>query len=189
MRRYCVANRLNRFGTLTYAGEGCHDEVLFRQHMGEFFRSLRSATGGQASPYLYVGEWHKTGHGLHGHFAVGRFIHRDVIEQAWGHGFIKIKLLGDLPVGSTPRDEARVAAGYLSKYVRKSIHETRRTGGLHRYECAQGFAPPVQQLYGLTAAGVLDQAAEIMGCRPAKRWDSGEAEDWQGPPAVWFQWR
>lgn len=25
LRRYCAANRLNRLGTLTYAGAGCHD--------------------------------------------------------------------------------------------------------------------------------------------------------------------
>lgn len=25
VRRYCAANRLNRLGTLTYAGDGCHD--------------------------------------------------------------------------------------------------------------------------------------------------------------------
>ena len=27
VRRYCAANRLNRLGTLTYRGAGCHDVV------------------------------------------------------------------------------------------------------------------------------------------------------------------
>jgi hypothetical protein len=27
-RRFCAANRLNRLGTLTYRGEGCHDRGL-----------------------------------------------------------------------------------------------------------------------------------------------------------------
>lgn len=38
VRRYCAANRLNRFGTLTYAGEGCHDPVELRGHVAGFFR-------------------------------------------------------------------------------------------------------------------------------------------------------
>ena len=33
------------------------------------WRSLRSALGGAALPYLWVPEWHKSGHGLHAHFA------------------------------------------------------------------------------------------------------------------------
>ncbi len=44
-----------------------------------------------------------------------------MIERAWGHGFVHIKLLSDLPVGSTSLPEARRAAGYLSKYVSKSF--------------------------------------------------------------------
>ena len=113
LRRYCAANRLNRLGTLTYRGEGCHDPELVRVHLGEFFRSLRDGLGGAAFPYVWVPEWHKSGHGLHAHFAVGRFVKRSLIESAWGHGFVHIKLLGDLPVGSGSLSEARIAAGYL----------------------------------------------------------------------------
>ena len=46
IRRYCAANRLNRLGTLTYAGEGCHDAVLLREHAAVFFRGLRRELGG-----------------------------------------------------------------------------------------------------------------------------------------------
>jgi hypothetical protein len=41
LRRYCAANRLNRLGTLTYAGAGCHDPRRVRAHVGQFFRELR----------------------------------------------------------------------------------------------------------------------------------------------------
>ncbi len=41
VRRYCAANRLNRLGTLTYAGAGCHDPARLRADVGEFFRGLR----------------------------------------------------------------------------------------------------------------------------------------------------
>jgi hypothetical protein len=187
VRRYCAANRLNRMGTLTYRGEGCHDPRELRSHLGQFFRALRDATGGEALPYLWVPEWHKTDHGLHAHFAVGQYIGRSLIERAWGRGFVHIKLLGDLPVGSTSLDEARKAAGYLSKYVGKAFDE-RRVPGLHRYEVGQGFQPATQRLWGRTAEHAIDVASKVMGRPPVRVWSSTEAEDWQGPPAVWASW-
>jgi hypothetical protein len=189
LRRYCSANRLNRLGTLTFAGEGCHDPVELRMHLGNFFRDLRPALGGKPFPYVWVPEWHKTGHGLHAHFAVGRFIKRSLIESAWGHGFVHIKLLGDLPVGSTDLSEARRAAGYLSKYVAKSFADSSvRAMGLHRYDVAQGFRPRPVSLVGRTADDVLDQASAVFEARPVFEWASSSVEDWQGPPAIWAQW-
>ncbi len=54
IRRYGVANRLNRLATLTYAGEGCFDAVQVRQDVAAFFKGLRPALGGQALPYSSV---------------------------------------------------------------------------------------------------------------------------------------
>lgn len=96
MRRYCAANRLNRLGTLTYRASGQHDPRALRLEVAEFFRALRGHLGGDSIPYVWVSEWHKTDHGLHVHFAVGRYIARRVIERSWPHGFVHIKLLGDL---------------------------------------------------------------------------------------------
>jgi len=67
VRRYCAGNRLNRLGTLTYRGEGCHDPKAIRQDLGVFFRKLRRGLGGEPFPYLWVPEWHPQGHGLHAH--------------------------------------------------------------------------------------------------------------------------
>ena len=66
---------------------------------------------------MWVPQWHPGGHGLHAHFAVGRFVPRKLIERAWGHGFVHIKLLDGLPVGSGALGEARLAARYLARYV------------------------------------------------------------------------
>lgn len=188
VRRYCAAHRLNRLGTLTYRGEGCHDPMLVRRHVGEFFRVLRGLVGGKAFPYLWTAEWHKSGHGLHVHFAVGQFIRRGVIEQAWEHGFVHIKLLGDLPVGSGPVEEARRAAGYLSKYVGKSFDEA-RAPGLHRYEVAQRFQPEIVPVWGRTKDDAIEAANALVGRRaPAYVWSSDQTVDWNGPPAVWVQW-
>ena len=188
LRRYSAHNGLNRLGTLTYRGRGCHDPRQLRRDVAEFFRSLRDLLGGAPFPYVWVPEWHKTDHGLHAHFAVGRYIARRLIDHAWGHGLVHIKLLGQLPSGSTVRDEARHGARYLSKYVRKGFDE-RRIPGLHRYEVAQGFQPDTTRLHGRTVDDVMAQAAEAMGGDPAEVWTSDQALDWQGPPSVWAMWQ
>lgn len=191
MRRYCAANRLNRFGTLTYAGSGVHDPAHVRADVSVFFRSLRSALGGRSLPYVWVPEWHKTDHGLHLHFALGQYVNYRLLRATWGHGFVHIKRLSDLPVGSTSLHEARQAARYLSKYVSKSFDddEASRALRLHRYDVAQGFQPKAMRLRGVSARDVHDQAVgEMGGVLPAMAWNSDEAEEWQGPPAVWFAW-
>jgi hypothetical protein len=185
VRRYCAANRLNRLGTLTYRGDGCHDPAALRQDVGRFFRRLRR--GGEPFPYLWVPEWHKSGHGLHVHFAVGRYVRHGAIEAAWGHGFVHIKLLGNLPVGSGALGEARLASRYLSKYVGKALGEG-ETLGRHRYDVAQGFQPRAVLLDGTTADHVLGWAETVMGGPTAYRWRSRDQKDWAGPPAVWASW-
>ena len=190
VRRYCAANRLNRMGSMTYAGAGVHDPLVVRHDVGLFFRSLRSALGGRPLPYVWVPEWHKTDHGLHLHFAVGQYVNYRLIRSTWGHGFINIKRLSDLPVGSTTLHEARNAAGYLSKYISKSFDadDSSRAARLHRYDVAQGFQPKVRRLRGRWSGEVLAAANTVMGAQPVISWSSAEAEDWQGPPAVWFAW-
>lgn len=186
VRRYCAANRLNRLGTLTYRGDGCHDPAALRLDVGGFFRRLRGGLG-ERFPYLWVPEWHKGGHGLHVHFAVGRFIGVRSIERAWGHGFVHIKLLGDLPTGSGTLGEARLASRYLSKYVGKDLGAG-EAAGLHRYEVAQGFQPRAWTLDGSTADEVLGWAEAVMDAPPAYLWRSRDQDGWEGPPAVWASW-
>lgn len=188
VRRYCAANRLNRLGTLTYRGDGCHDPLMLRRDVAEFWRRLRSLTGRSSLPYVWTPEWHKSGHGLHVHFAVGEYTARTLIDQAWGRGFVHIKLLGDLPVGSGTLAQARLAARYLSKYVSKDF-DGERMGGLHRYEVGQGFQPATVSVAALTRHEAIGRACAVMGGqRPEHTWVSDETEDWSGPPAVWLSW-
>lgn len=190
LRRYCAHNRLNRLGTLTYRGEGCHDPRQARADVGVFFRRLRSELGGRALPYVWVPEWHKSGHGLHLHFAVGRFVPRSVIGQAWDHGFFHITLLG-ASAGSGVLGESRRAAGYLSKYVAKSFADADgvlRPAGLHRFDVAQGFTPRAVRLTATSRARLIAAASERMGGQPSQVWFSDDVEGWQGPPALWLQW-
>lgn len=186
LRRYCAANRLNRLGTLTYAGDGCFDPVQARRDVGVFMRELRCLLGEQPLPYAWVPEWHKS-HGLHLHFAVARYTKKSLIDQAWGHGFVHIKLLADVPVGAGSLGEARRAAGYLSKYVSKAFTDD-RLPRRHRYDVAQGFQPAKVVLRGRSAGDVLGQASRRIGCAPDRVWHSADTQGWQGPPAVWASW-
>ncbi len=163
LRQYCAANRLNRFGSLTYAGQGVHDPVVVRRDAGEFFRALRRELGGRAFPYAWVPEWHPGGHGLHLHFAVSRFVHRSKIQAAWGRGIFDIRLISGLPVGSSVWDESRVAARYMAKYVSKSFDDGAHPAGLHRYEVAEGFQPGRERLAGSSVDEVVSLARERMG--------------------------
>lgn len=159
-----------------------------RAGLGVLIRALREALSGEPFPYVWVPEWHPKGHGLQAHFAVGKYIKRSMIDAAWGHGFVSIKLLSDLPVGSGRIEEARKAAGYLSKYVAKSFDDP-RTPRRHRYDVAQGFQPERVQLWGRSADDVIGQASAMLGSGPPQRfWSSWDKEDWQGPPAIWVQW-
>lgn len=187
VHRYCAANRLNRLGTLTYAGGGNHSPSALRADLADFFRRLRAAVG-EPFPYVWVPEWHPGGHGLHAHFAVGRWIPRGQIETAWGQGFVHIKLLGDLPVGSGTLGEARLAARYLAKYVGKDLASGGQPSGLHRYEVAQWFQPRAVPITGTSAAEVIDWAGTYMGAAPDRVWRSSDEERWDGPPAVWASW-
>lgn len=187
VRRYCAANRLNRLGTLTYAGQGCFEPEALRVDLAGFFRRLRTSVG-ESFSYLWAPEWHPKGHGLHAHFAVGRFIPVRAIRAAWGRGHVHIKLLGDLPVGSGTLGEARLAARYLSKYVSKDLGAGGQPPGLHRYEVAQGFQPKVVEIIGATDAEVLRLASVRMGGEPEHVGHSRDLAGWAGPPAVWASW-
>jgi hypothetical protein len=188
IRRYAAANRLNRLGTLTYRGVGCHDAVVLRSHLAGFFRELRDGLGGDRFPYLWVPQWHPGGHGLHAHFAVGRFVPRGLIDRAWGHGFVHIKLLDGLPVGSGELAEARLAARYLAGYAGRDLGDERRPAGLHRYEVAQGFQPDKILCYGDSAEAAIETASCVMGSEAERIWLSSSVEGWRGPPACWAQW-
>jgi hypothetical protein len=188
LRRYCTTNRLNRLGTLTYAGEGLHDPVELRKDVAGFFRRLKSGLDGDL-PYVWVPEWHKSGHGLHVHFAVGRYVPRGLIDECWGHGFVHIKLLSDLPVGAGSLEESRRAAGYLSKYVTKSFADDLRNLGSHRYEIGQGFKPRSTRVHGVSERNLIEKSSEIMGAKPSVMWFSRDVEDWQAPPALWLSWK
>ncbi len=183
LRRYCAANRLNRLATLTYAGAGCFDQQQLRVEVGEFFRGLRRELGGKPLPYAWAPEWHPGGHGLHVHFAVGRYVRQSLIRDVWARGITHIKLIGDLPVGSGALEEARKAGGYLAKYVSKSIGDE-RVPRLHRYEVAQGFQPAEGRAVGRFGSGRDRPGVRADGWRTLDRLALGGAGGLAGSAGV-----
>ena len=125
---------------------------------------------------------------LHVHFAADRFITRGALTNAWSHGFVHIKLIGDLPVGSGVRGEARRAGRYLAKYAAKDAVAGGQPAGLHRYEVGQGFQPPSMSIDAATADEALEWATLLMGGEPEYVWRSRDQEGWDRPPAIFASW-
>ena len=185
VRRYCAANALNRFGTLTYA-DACWEPSALRSDVAGFFKGLRRELNEQFA-YLWTAEEHPNGHGLHVHFAVGRFIKQGLIRSVWSRGHVHIKLIGDLPTGSGVLEEARVASRYLAKYVSKD-EDGGRPPGFHRYEVAQGYQPEKITVEGWDADQVIERASGYMRQQPRRVWRSDNEQGWEGPPAIWVEW-
>ena len=186
VRRYCAHNGLNRLGTLTFEAPGCFDQRLLRIHAADFFKKVRTSLNKDFA-YLWVPEWQKT-NGLHIHFGVGRYIKRTIIEDAWPHGYVNIKILGDVPYSAETIVGARVAARYLAKYVAKDVKHPDKIAGLHRYEIAQGFKPIPIKLFAPTMSQVLSLAQGIMKRPQSYYWSSNDQGGWSLPPAVYISW-
>lgn len=71
---------------------------VVRADVADFFRRLRTGLGGDPLPYLWVPEWHPGGHGLHLHYAMGQFVPRSTLVDAWGRRFVHIKGFTNLPL-------------------------------------------------------------------------------------------
>ena len=97
--------------------------------------------------------------------------------------------MNNLPQGAGVVEEARRAAEYVSKYVAKTfVDPSTRVLGLHRHDVGQGFQPEKVRPWARSSDALLADASERLGRVPETVWHSSEAEDWQGPPALWAQW-
>jgi hypothetical protein len=132
-----------------------------------------------------VAEWHPGGHGLHGHFAVGRYVDKELIERSWDRGFVEIRRINGEFQYASALARARVAAAYLGKYVAKAFE---RSGGLHRYEVAQGFQPEAWRFFAETREDAVRLCIELRHGAIPRFSASDEWDGWQGPPTLWMQW-
>ena len=107
-----------------------------------FFKRLRYEVVGEPFPYLWVPEWHKTDHGLHAHFAVGRYLSMTVVDQC-GVVASPTSSGSATPAGSFASAQAG-AAGYLVEVRGKAFERSRRRRA-SSLRVAQGFRPKVER--------------------------------------------
>jgi hypothetical protein len=179
LRRYAVANGCTRLFTFTWATSQ-RDRGAAVREWHAFVLRLRAA--GYPVAWLRAFEWHPGGHGLHIHAGLGSYVPIALMESLWGHGHVDVQKIRTRRGG---REDARMAAVYLSKYAGKAAVAD---VGQHSYEVAQGFAVAVVEIEHRSADAVFAALARRMNGPPAYEWRSGDDSDWRGPPARYEAW-
>ena len=184
---YCVANRLTKMWTLTYAPPNRPtSRKIVKSDVNEFFRKWRAQlTGGESFPAAYVLERHKDGT-LHVHIAVQNgFTSWNQIRQLWGHGRVQY----DLARGSenlSGRELSRCLARYLAKYLNKSFDESDRTKNERRYDTTHTGAVVKTRRRFASWKEAEQWLTEVPGETFKETWNSFDVVEWDGPPVKIF---
>lgn len=186
VRRYSKANQISRLWTLTYAVEPENRREVVTNLQG-FFRTLRRVHfDGRPFPYVWVIEAGAKRGRLHAHFGLGEFVPMAAVDRSWGRGFVHARRIRAL---DEERSSEAVVAGYLSKYVGKSMEDGPRARGENRYDVAQGFQPREVLLPASSEWDAVGQAVQLFGGeRPSYVWGSDEVDDWKGPVTRVLMW-
>ena len=184
---YCVANRLTKMWTLTYAPPNRPtSRKIVKSDVNEFFRKWRAQlTGGESFPAAYVLERHKDGT-LHVHIAVQNgFTSWIQIRELWGHGRVQY----DLARGSerlSGRELSRCLARYLAKYLNKSFDESDRTKNERRYDTTHTGAVVKTRRRFASWKEAEQWLTEVPGETFKETWNSFDVIEWDGPPVKIF---
>lgn len=186
-RRYAVANRLTKNWTLTFAGAGVFSRRFVVRRVNRFLTTLRHDLG-ERFPYLYVIELHPGGHGYHVHLLLdSRFISKHKMQRLWGGivHFSEHRKRGNQR--QSARQQARIAVGYLMKYLSK---DWTPGSGEHRYERSTGFNGEKRQRWFSTFGQAMAWVRSVRGPdQPVlESFDSRAWEEWFGPPVMWVAW-
>lgn len=192
MRRYCVANRIDKLWTLTYGGEAPTDWSQVWEHIEAFRKRLWAHLGRRIPMVVVIEEGSKNGR-LHVHPAVSEYIDQADMAKLWGHGFVFVRKIkaNPSPRRTTPSrsDLARIVAGYLSGYLiangKKAHAQDGRAGHGKRFSTTRGFSPSCDRIRVETMAEAHMIVFREMGTDFSYQWASSDLEDWDGPP-VWI---
>lgn len=162
IRRYALANKLNRLVTVTFATPE-RDRDRTKTLVKRVLKKVRARLG-CAFPYVRVIATHPGGHGLHIHFLMSAHA-AELFQASWAHGHVNIKRLRG-------KRAVRKAAHYLS-------HDFDTDVGGHRYDVAQGF--PVRRLLSRSSFpwNLYQFVNSLMGRDPDQERDYGP---------VWVGW-
>jgi len=131
---------MDRLVTLTYARAPAARAVVV-EHLRRFFERLKKRFGRRA--LVAVIEVGKRGDRLHVHLALNFYVPKAELARLWGHGFVDIRK----SLRGRGQWRHRDLAGYLAKYVAKTLDAEAEDGPKqraereHRYLVAQGFTP------------------------------------------------
>jgi len=184
---YCVANRLTKMWTLTYAPPNRPTaRTTVKRDVNEFFRKWRAQlTGGEAFPAAYVLERHKDG-SLHVHIAVqDGFTSWLQMKRLWGHGRIQY----DVAKGSerlSGRELSRCLARYLAKYLNKSFDESDRSKNERRYDTTHTGAVVKTRRRFASWKEAEEYLQGVAGETFRECWNSFDVIEWDGPPVKIF---
>ena len=181
VRRWCVANKATRLGTLTYRGEGQRSWGQLQRDVARFRRQLRS--GHPQVALLTAAEWHPKGHGWHVHLAMSGYVPKAKLAAYWGQGFVDVRKIRSAESG---REAMRQVGRYLAKYLSKDQEGGERPEGAHAYEVTQGTQPTALRVSGLGYGGVYAGLVALLPGPVGYVWDSGSVPDWRGPPAAFL---
>ena len=113
--------------------------------------------------------------------------HEAEIEGAWPHGFVHIKLLGDLPYAIVG-----ARSGAAGRAVRVEVRRQVVRG--HRHKGCIGTRSPKgsRRVAKASAGGAVRKCSRGRssgwGAPPTSFKSSAEWRDYQGPPAVFLSW-
>lgn len=188
-RRYAVANLLTVNWTLTTEGAGCFDRRVMIRRTNRFLSALRARHEMSGPfPYLYVLELHPGGHGYHVHLLLQeRFLDKHMMQRMWGAIVFFSRHDRDQNGNKVSAvNAARIAAGYLLKYVSK---DWEAGSGQHCYERSTGFNhPPRRRLCRSFAEARMWLRIQRLDAPVVALFTSAEVEDWHGPPVEWMAW-
>lgn len=189
MRRYCVANRLNKLWSLTYAEEAADWSEVW-EHVEAFRKRLWAHLGRRIPMVVVIEEGTENGR-LHVHLAVHEWLDWADLRNLWGHGFVfvrPIKARENSRTTPSASDEARIVASYLSGYLiangKKAHAQDGRAAHGKRYSTTRGFTPGCERVRVESIHQALVIVYGEMGPQPSYLWQSSDLEDWDGPP-VW----
>jgi hypothetical protein len=210
VRRYCQHNGLTHMPTLTYATPAESIDQISEDVRNLRRRLLRASWGpAEAFPYLWAMERGKQGtERLHVHMAVGSWWTDsgcvEVCEACstvalrakrgttlarsgsacwgclWGHGFVGAPSEGT--------DDPRSLAGYVSKYVGKSLGDD-LAQGRQTYRVGEGFRPKPLRLEVDSVVEAGAHLHELAGDSALVITALHEKyEDWAGPATWSVRW-
>lgn len=203
IRRWCVQNKVDRGLTLTTSPE---HHVYDMREAWKLVDTLRRGLREHGQDCVLLVPERCKGGQIHFHGAIPKHLDQRLLERLWGVGFVWIKK-PKCKRGTPARQRSRVLAGYLSKYLSKSMDGTTASAGTSDSGSGAADVPPMSatdfngKRYSTSRGTAVRKVSvrcsslwDVYGdmCRILETdsvvmvWSSADTEDWPGPPtSLW----